>query len=42
MRDLDIGNHPAVGTIHDDEIQGDGAAIIVKGDRDIGLVELLA
>ena len=42
MRALDIGNHPAVGTIDDDEIQRDGPAIIIEGGRDIGLVELLA
>ena len=42
MRALDIGNHPAFGAIYDDEIQRDGAAIVIKGDSDIGLVELLA
>src|SRR6476660_6731999 len=42
MRALDISDHPAVGTIDHDEIQRDRAAIIVKGDSDIGLVELLA
>src|SRR4030081_243892 len=42
MRALDVGNDPAVGTVDDDEIERDRAAAIVKGDGDIGLVELLA
>ena len=42
MRALDVRDHPAVGTIDDDKIQRDRPAIIVKGDGDIGLVELLA
>jgi hypothetical protein len=42
MRALDVGNHPTIGTIDDNEIQRDGAAVIVKGDGDIGLVELPA
>ena len=42
MRALDVRDHPAVGTIDDDEVQRDRPAIIVKGDGDIGLVELLA
>src|SRR5260221_8576097 len=40
MRALDVQDDPAVGTVHDDEIQRDGAAAIVEGDGDIGLVEL--
>src|SRR6202790_4031509 len=42
MRALDVRDHPAAGTADDDEIQHDRAAIIVKGDGDVGLVELLA
>src|SRR5450755_4187659 len=42
MRALDVQDDPAVGTIHHDEIQRDGAAVIVKSDGDIGLVELPA
>jgi hypothetical protein len=42
VRALDVRDHPAVGTIDDDEIQRDCPAIIVKGNSDIGLVELLA
>ncbi len=42
MRALDVCNHPAVGAVDDDEIQRDGAAVIVESDRNIGLVELLA
>src|ERR1700720_933952 len=42
MRALDVRDHPAAGTVDDDEIQRDRAAIIVKGDGDVGLVELLA
>ena len=42
MRALDVRDHPAVGPIDDDKIQRDRAALVVKGDGDIGLVELLA
>src|ERR1700694_5358740 len=42
MRALDVRDQPAVGTIDDDEIQRDRAAIIFKSDGDVGLVELLA
>jgi hypothetical protein len=42
MRTLDIGNHPAVGAIDDDEIQRHGAAVVIEGGRDLGLAELLA
>src|SRR5882724_1144492 len=39
---LDVRNDPAVGSIHENEIQRDRAAIVVEVDDDIGLVELLA
>ena len=42
MRALDVGDDPAVGPVDDDEIERDRAAVIVKGDGDVGLVELLA
>jgi hypothetical protein len=42
MGALDIGDDPAVRSIHDNKIQRDRAAIVVKADRDIGLVVLLA
>jgi hypothetical protein len=42
MRALDIRDHPAVGSIHDDEIQRDAPAVVIKGGGDTGLVELLA
>src|SRR6202011_5849122 len=42
MRACDAREPPAAGTADDDEIQRDRPAIIVKGDGDVGLVELLA
>src|ERR1700732_3677600 len=42
MRALDVGNDPAIGPIDENEIQRDRAAIVIEGDDDIGLVELLA
>ena len=42
MRAFNVRNHPALGAVDDDEVQGDGAAVIVEGDDHIGLVELLA
>jgi hypothetical protein len=42
MPALDVGNNPAVGSVDDDEIERDRAAVIVEGDGDVGLVELLA
>src|SRR5260370_6733524 len=42
MRALDVGNHPAVAALDENEIQRDRAAVVVEGDRDIGLVELAA
>src|SRR5712671_1863923 len=33
MRALDVGNDPAVGSVHDDEIECDRAAVIVKGQQ---------
>jgi hypothetical protein len=42
MRALDVGNDPAVGSVDDDEIERDRAAVTVEGDGDVGLVELLA
>src|SRR5712672_2191885 len=34
MRALDVGNDPAVGSVHDDEIECDRVAVIVKGPAD--------
>src|SRR3979490_2748618 len=42
MRALDIQDDPAVGSVDDNEVQHDFAVIVDEGDRDIGLVELLA
>ena len=42
VRAFDIGDHPAVGSVDQDEVQRDRAAVIVEAGRDIGLVELLA
>ena len=42
MRAFDVGNDPAVGFIGDNDTKRDRAAVIVKGDGDVGLVELLA
>jgi len=42
LRALDVRNDPAVGSVDENEIQRHRAAVIVKGDSDIGLVELLA
>ena len=33
MRALDVGNDPAVGSVHDDEIECDRVAVIVKGQQ---------
>ena len=42
VRAFDIRNHPSVRSIHQDEVQGDRAAVIVERDCDIGPVELPA
>ena len=42
MRAFDVRDHPAVGTVDDDEVQRHGPAVIGKADGDVGLVELLA
>jgi len=38
---LDVGNQPAFGSLHQNEIQGNRAAFVVEGGGDISLVELL-
>jgi hypothetical protein len=42
VRALDIGDEPALGAVHQDEVQRNRTALIVETDGDIGLVELLA
>ncbi len=33
MRALDIRDHPAVGTVHENEIQRDGAVVVIRQQR---------
>ena len=36
MRALDIRDHPAVWTVHENEIQRDGAVVAIKDNSDTG------